>query len=428
MKELTGLMSNLIEAVQNIIAMNPSNIQELESGVRQATIQIGAQLIKFKLEDMDKSLTKPSKCRCKALIHTRKRCRQILSTFGTVDIERTMSQCPGCGQTRFALDEKIGLEPYTRVTPILKRLSVLCAASWSYKLAKDVLDELLGIDDVISTTEIRKLCMSMAQELEHTQQPEHKDLRFDSVEFSPSRIYVDVDGGMVNSWDETQRMEGKAAVLWSKKIKVKGRNEIMDKLYIGTFNNYEDLVGSIYCDLSSRTGGRINGVELVLRGDGASWIRQIRKDYFPWALCILDWYHLVKKIRERLDEAFKKQAPPGEIEQELKDSLYEGKIKEAIDKLHELKSTLCVEGKEAVEKLISYIKRNQEGIWYKEARERGIDIGVGTAEKAVDLVICRRFKQRGMIWTRHGANALIKIRLLVLNKTWNQYWDYKLAA
>jgi hypothetical protein len=68
-------------------------------------------------------------------------------------------------------------------------------------------------------------------------------------------------------------------------------------------------------------------------------------------------------------------------------------------------------------------------MWYKGARERGIDIGVGTAEKAVDLVIlCRRFKQRGMIWTRRGANALVKIRLLVLNKRWNQYWESKLAA
>ena len=46
----------------------------------------------------------------------------------------------------------------------------------------------------------------------------------------------------------------------------------------------------------------------------------------------------------------------------------------------------------------------------------------------MDLVICRRFKQRGMRWTRAGANALVKIRLLILNDKWNQYWDSKLAA
>ena len=427
MKDLTQLIGNLIEVVENIIAMNPSNIQELESGVREATRQIGAQLIKFKLEAMDKSLNESKKCKCKALMHKRKRSRQILTTFGKVDIERTMSQCPRCGQTRFALDEAMGLATYTRVTPVLKRLSLLCAASWSYQLAKDVLDEILGVE-VISTDEIQRLSMGMAKELEEKEEVEQKDLRFKYNESVPIRIYIDLDGGMVNSWDEATRMEGKAAVLWSKKIKVKGRNEIVDKFYTGTFNNYEELVERIYCDLWARTGDKIDRVELVLRGDGASWIRQMKKDYFHGALYILDWYHLVKKINERLEQAFEDEGQREEIEEELKSLLYDGKVKEAIVKLEELMSKASVEGKEMVERLIGYIQRNQEGIWYKEARERGIDIGVGTAEKAVDLVICRRFKQRGMKWTRRGANALVKIRLLVLNKRWNQYWESKLAA
>jgi hypothetical protein len=248
MKDLTQLIGNLIEVVENIIAMNPSSIQELESGVREATRQIGAQLIKFKLEAMDKSLNESKKCKCKALMHKRKRNRQILATFGKVDIERTMSQCPRCGQTRFALDETMGLAIYTRVTPVLKKLSLLCGASWSYQLAKDILDELLGVE-VISTDEIQKLSMGMAKELEEKEEVEQKDLRFKYNESVPIRIYIDLDGGMVNSWDEATRMEGKAAVLWSKKIKVKGRDEIVDKFYTGTFNNYEELVERIYCDL-----------------------------------------------------------------------------------------------------------------------------------------------------------------------------------
>jgi hypothetical protein len=313
---------------------------------------------------------------------------------------------------------------------MLQKLSLLCAASWSYELAKDVLGEILGTE-VISTEEIQKLASSISKEIEEEEKEEleQEDLGFDEYNGScASRIYIDIDGGMVNSWDEASRMEGKAAVIWSKKIGVKRRNEIVDKFYTGTFNNYEELVERIHYELWTRTGDRMDEVELVLRGDGASWIRQMKKDYFHGALYILDWYHLVKKIRERLDEAFKEEAPVGDIEKEIKELLYNGEVGEAIFLLQGLKSKVCVEGQEAIEKLIGYIKRNQEGMWYKEARERGIDIGVGTAEKAVDLVICRRFKQRGMIWTRRGANALVKIRLLVLNKRWNQYWESRLAA
>ena len=407
--------------------MTPNNIQELESQVREITTQIGAKIIKLKLESMDKDLSSSVKigCKCKIAVYKRKRQKQILTTFGKLDIERTMSQCSRCGQTKFALDESLGLESYTRVTPMLQKISLLCAASWSYELAKDVLAEILGTQ-VISTEEIQKLSSSISKDIEEKEDLKQQYLRFECNGSFANRIYIDVDGGMVNSWDEEERMEGKAAVIWSQKIKVKGRSEIIDKFYTGTFNNYEELVDRIDYELCSRAKGK--EVELVLRGDGASWIRQMKRDYFPRALYILDWYHLVNKIRERLDEAFKEQAPIEEIEEELKDLLYNGKVKEAVDKLQELRSKLCAEGKEAVRKLIGYIQRNQEGMWYKEARERGIDIGVGTAEKAVDLVICRRFKQRGMIWTRRGANALVKIRLLVLNKRWNQYWESKLAA
>ena len=427
MTDIIELTSQLMPIFENIITMTPNNIQELESQVREITTQIGAKIIKLKLESMDKDLSSSVKigCKCKIAVYKRKRQKQILTTFGKLDIERTMSQCSRCGQTKFALDESLGLESYTRVTPMLQKISVLCAASWSYELAKDVLAEILGTQ-VISTEEIQKLSSSISKDIEEKEDLKQQYLRFECNGSFGDRIYIDVDGGMVNSWDEEERMEGKAAVIWSQKIKVKGRSEIIDKFYTGTFNNYEELVDRIDYELCSRAKGK--EVELVLRGDGASWIRQMKRDYFPRALYILDWYHLVNKIRERLDEAFKEQAPIEEIEEELKDLLYNGKVKEAVDKLQELRSKLCAEGKEAVRKLIGYIQRNQEGMWYKEARERGIDIGVGTAEKAVDLVICRRFKQRGMIWTRRGANALVKIRLLVLNKRWNQYWESKLAA
>ena len=427
MTDIIELTSQLMPIFENIITMTPNNIQELESQVREITTQIGAKIIKLKLESMDKDLSSSVKigCKCKIAVYKRKRQKQILTTFGKLDIERTMSQCSRCGQTKFALDESLGLESYTRVTPMLQKISLLCAASWSYELAKDVLAEILGTQ-VISTEEIQKLSSSISKDIEEKEDLKQQYLRFGCNGSFANRIYIDVDGGMVNSWDEEERMEGKAAVIWSQKIKVKGRSEIIDKFYTGTFNNYEELVDRIDYELCSRAKGK--EVELVLRGDGASWIRQMKRDYFPRALYILDWYHLVNKIRERLDEAFKEQAPIEEIEEELKDLLYNGKVKEAVDKLQELRSKLCAEGKEAVRKLIGYIQRNQEGMWYKEARERGIDIGVGTAEKAVDLVICRRFKQRGMIWTRRGANALVKIRLLVLNKRWNQYWESKLAA
>ena len=36
-------------------------------------------------------------------------------------------------------------------------------------------------------------------------------------------------------------------------------------------------------------------------------------------------------------------------------------------------------------------------------------------EKAVDIVVARRFKARGMSWFRRGVSALVRLRLLRLN-------------
>jgi Uncharacterised protein family (UPF0236). len=442
MIEITQLIEELMPVLRDIISMRANNIEELESRLRDLTVEIGNRVMRFKLERMDKELSDSSSsnlCKCTqgAVVHREKRGRQILTTYGKVEIRRTMSRCVRCGQRRFVLDEFIGLERYKRVSPMLRELALLCGASWSYQKASVVLSELLGVEDVITAKQIEKLSRGETQEVMEKEEIEHEQI-MDSVmldyrEIVPERIYyVDVDGGMVNSRDDnnkqSQRMEGKVVAIWGKKISVKSRKEIVDKFYSGTFNSYKQLVEGVNDQLWSRCGSRRQEVEIVLRGDGANWIRQMRKDYFHRALYILDWYHLAKKITERLEQAAQDDGQREGIDKELKDLVYEGKVQEAVVKLEELKAKVRVEGQEAIEKLIGYIKRNKEGMWYKEARERGIVIGTGTAEKAVDLVICRRFKQRGMRWTRDGANALVKIRLLILNDKWNQYWDSKLAA
>ena len=39
-------------------------------------------------------------------------------------------------------------------------------------------------------------------------------------------------------------------------------------------------------------------------------------------------------------------------------------------------------------------------------------------EKAVDVVVARRFKARGMSWLRHGVSALVRLRTFRLSGIW----------
>jgi hypothetical protein len=56
------------------------------------------------------------------------------------------------------------------------------------------------------------------------------------------------------------------------------------------------MVSEIY----KRSGGNLDGVEVLVRGDGASWINGFRLEHLPRSRYILDHHHLCEKVKERI--------------------------------------------------------------------------------------------------------------------------------
>jgi hypothetical protein len=67
-------------------------------------------------------------------------------------------------------------------------------------------------------------------------------------------------------------------------------------------------------------------------------------------------------------------------------------------------------------------------MWYPQAFAEEIDIGTGAIEKGGDVVLCRRFKLRGMRWSRTGAEKVLQYCLLVLNNEWDAFWQTRRTA
>jgi len=57
----------------------------------------------------------------------------------------------------------------------------------------------------------------------------------------------------------------------------------------------------------------------------------------------------------------------------------------------------------SLERLSGYIKRNREGIWYSEAKAKGISIGSGTADKGGDILILVANNEWDQFWAKHQA-------------------------
>ena len=152
----------------------------------------------------------------------------------------------------------------------------------------------------------------------------------------------------------------------------------------------------------------------------------MRKRLVPNSIHILDWYHAVEHLYdcarkifgETAHEKIKQWAVP------LKELLYEGRASEVCDRLlfeackHKKHETVLRE-------LYGYYHSRLEKMKYAEFREKGYSIGSGIVESAHRYLVQQRLKQAGMKWDVRAATAIIKLRELIYDDTWQTVWKAK---
>jgi hypothetical protein len=164
---------------------------------------------------------------------------------------------------------------------------------------------------------------------------------------------------------------------------------------------------------------------LLLIADGARWIRSFFLNTLA-ALTnkamILDWYHLKQKCLELSSRICRSKVVKAQLLLRLYRRLWRGDVGAAIAVLeahrHQAKN------EEKLDELISYLQARTA--WIGNYRQRRIEqryIGSGHAEKANDLIVARRQKNRGMQWSLETSDALAALRTLMLNGGWDRYWQ-----
>lgn len=145
---------------------------------------------------------------------------------------------------------------------------------------------------------------------------------------------------------------------------------------------------------------------LLVLGDGASWLRAwfegLRIDPKAMIVC---WWHLRKRCYEDLSSAGGPKDRRRALAETLRDSLWEGKVDEAIERLRE--AMQWVRTPKALEGLIGYLEKRREYLPdYGERRRAGLWIASTRVEKFNDWAVSERCKHRGMSWTTEGVLAL----------------------
>ena len=158
--------------------------------------------------------------------------------------------------------------------------------------------------------------------------------------------------------------------------------------------------------------------------DGARWLREFAQEHLcrlPRCECLLDWYHLVKKVKDRISRMGGSKEAKQALRRAVVAALWNGRSDQALQRLADYQETAT--NPQALAELVEYLQvREAELPHYRVRRAQRQYIGSGQVEKANDLLVARRQKNRGMHWNIVTSEALARLKTLQLNHEWDAYW------
>jgi hypothetical protein len=170
--------------------------------------------------------------------------------------------------------------------------------------------------------------------------------------------------------------------------------------------------------------GGMRGGLVTFISDGARWLREFAHEQLqrlPRREVILDWFHLVKKVKDRISRMGGSRSAKKALRQGVVGALWRGDGDAALEQLEQYRAT--AKHPKALNELQEYLQARRELLpHYQERRRQQQYIGSGHVEKLNDRLVARRQKHHGMHWNLVTSEALARLKALQLNHEWNAYW------
>ena len=372
--------------------------------------------------------------------------RVVLCSFGRVELFLRRLRCEGCTRRFRPGEQLLACLAGANVSTQLRQACVRAGASWPYATAATVLRQLCGAR--ISAETVRQLTQragtttmqAQTAAAEQLLAPTAAGVRAERAATlaqpaapppGPELLLVGLDGGWVPSREQAGGMEGKVGVVATEVEPIGcGRRRLVQRRYVGTFGDSE-RVGALTYAAAQALGGEDAHAQVVL-GDGAAWIKTQAALHFPEATPILDWPHLGRAVRRAIRAArpgARRRAERRALHQAIPQHLWRGEVDAALDALRSLRPPADAEPVPALDEAIAYVEGQRAWLGdYQAWQDAGYPVGSGLVERAVELVINRRLKRRGMRWRRANADAVVALRVRTLNTEWDAASQHRAAA
>jgi hypothetical protein len=343
--------------------------------------------------------------------------RELEFDCGTLTVPRAYYVCAACGQTDYPLDEKLGLVEGKEQGRLREKLA-LVAVLTPYHQAPQVCQTLLGSERHATT--LRRVALREAEQLvahghQHTLPRRERD-----------RIYLQVDGQLCPTRAERQSAEdqgyreAKAVLAFSEHDVAevsKERHELLAKVLRAKVTDSEEF-RMLFTQVYQQAHGQ-SAAEVIVLADGARWIWNLVDDLVPHAIQILDFSHAKHYLWEAAKILYGEDSPflrPWVKEREA--LLFDDKVEQVIAHLQHF-----LDLRPALTPIIHYFAQNVARMRYGTYRRRGYFIGSGAIESAGKQLTAARIKGAGMRWNIDDLNALLALRCVFLERSWQAYWD-----
>jgi len=422
MKELQ--LTITLPSLQVTIPEDSLDIQYLEKFVFNLIKIIGQHILTTILEFLDNKL-RNQRPRGE-LSNCGKRSKYLLTLLGNITYSKHLYRDKK-GNYHCLLDEKLGLQPNQRTSTHYQKITGLFSfLAGSYRNAQRFLEYCYG--DSLSFECIRQQVQHQGTQIQQLEEyafdQNLEDALKSTITSTPVKsdpLYLEVDGTMIHlQKQQKKKAELKLAIIHKGKEKRypagnSNAKKLKDKLAYAGLGPADQFMAQV--SLLAEEKFQVYDHNLILvGGDGATWIKEGAKDYFPNCIYQLCPFHLKRKLTQTLSYNRSQKSQVSLL-------LQEGNIPEALLLLEEEKSRNA-QKKDELNELITYLINNAEGInAVDRLKKAGLPVDtMGAIEGNIDKILANRFKKRGMSWSPSGALNLAKVGQLIINDDWDDFW------
>ena len=353
--------------------------------------------------------------------HGRKR-RAVVTHAGEIAVSRVYFRCVKCGIGGYPLDDRLGIDG--RYSPTARRLICLAAASWSFDVSSERLEDFCGL--AISDTTIRDVAQKHGADMLKWQREE-----FDAIEAfreAEGDVEFTTDGTCVNTTDGWR--EAKVAIFSKREPGDAAEPADWDSR---TLPKPKGCIAFAAIEKSRRFGrrwkawkkrlGLTDASMVTVLGDGAKWIWEEQRKHLSQAEGVLDifhaWQHVAATAKVMHPDSDKADAWTDEGRTALLERGAEG-----IDALIEstLADVTTDAARRSLESLRDYLAPHEDHLNYRDRLSAGRSIGSGQIEGACKNLIGRRLKQTSARWRIQRANRMAGLCSIMYSDQWTLYW------